>query len=101
MKAQEYFEMFFKDLEPTLPNIVESAKQMLSEFSGEITPLIQKRRSNSNSAIEGIVRELNQKWNSVVEKVHKHFGFKCLNRNVIWNLFLADEFPHLYKRKPN
>lgn len=87
MKAQEYFEKYFKDLEPILPNIIEAGQKMLNDFNDEIGYLMEQRNCKTDSVALAIVKELNQKWNSVVEKVHKHFGFECLNRNVIWNYY--------------
>lgn len=99
MKAQEYFEKYFKNLEITLPNIVESSKQMFNDFNDEIGYLMKQRNCKTHSVAIAIIKELNQKWNSVVEKVHKHFGFECLKRNVIWNYYMP-EYP-TYKRKPD
>ena len=99
MKAREYFEKYFKDLEITLPNIVESSKQMLNDFNDELKHLMKQRNCKTDSAAIAVVKELNQKWNSVIEKVHKHYGFVCLKRNVFWNYFAA-KFPEL-KRKPD
>ena len=41
----------------------------------------------------GVVREINDKWNSVAQKLEKKYGQKVLHRNVIWNRCLADGFP--------
>ena len=98
MKAQEYFEKYYKDIEPTEPNLIKAGKQMCNDFNDEVGYLMEQRKCKSDSVALAIVKELNQKWNSVVEKVHKHYGFKCLKRNVIWNHYTEGTG---FERKPD
>lgn len=102
MKAQEYFEKYFENLgNDDIEKIVMFSKEMIKDFSAEINALMKQRNAKSNGAVEGVIREINEKWNSVVAKVNKKFGIETLKRNVIWNFYLAEPYPHIYQRKPD
>lgn len=62
---------------------------------------LKQRNCKTDSVAIGVIRELNQKWNSVVEKVNKKFGVKTLKRNVIWNVYIAENENAGYARKPD
>ena len=73
---------------------------MLNNFKDELRQLLKQRNCKTDSAAIGVIRELNEKWNSVVAKVDKKFGVKTIKRNVIWNNYAAGLSP-AYKRKPD
>lgn len=98
MKAQEYFDKYFSERPKTFKELEFNAIQMLREFRGEAEELQNKRKVTTDSGIVGIVRELNDKWNSVSNKIVKKYGEQLIKRNVIWNIFLADKLPE-FERK--
>ena len=104
MKAQEYFEKYFENAKMETAKDIEeigiNAKKMFQDFADEVSKIEKKRNVKSLSGLVGIIRELNEKWNSVVGKVERKFSTKVLARNVIWNNFLSSLYPDEFMRKP-
>ena len=101
MKAQEYFEKYFMNITGLdVQVLTDNCNQMFKDFNEEVEQLLKQRNCKTDSAAIGVIRELNEKWNSVVAKADKKFGVKLFKRNVIWNIYAADLSP-IYKRKPD
>lgn len=100
MKAQEYFDKYFANAR-SIDEIKAGAREMIRDLVREYDEIDKTRKVKTPDGIAGIVRELNDKWNSVGTKVEKKFQVKILNRNVIWNLLLADKFSDTFPRKPD
>ena len=103
MKAIEYFEKYFKNIDaqhPTEEAILNSASLMMKEMINEIDVLSKARKVSTGVGLVGIVKEINDKWNSVVSKTTKHFSLQCLKRNVIYNMLLAEELPERFPPLP-
>lgn len=86
MKAKEYFEKYFADLESTDENpnneiFAERALTFFKEMSNEVIDICDARGSRSDSACEGALKEQNQKFNAVANMVEKKFGHPFLKRN--------------------
>lgn len=66
MKAKEYAKMFegLSDEKEIKDKIVEVYKL----FIGEIIEISKQRKVGCNSALFGVIREVNQKWNSLVNR---------------------------------
>jgi hypothetical protein len=101
MKAQEYFDKYFSNEKELTEALETKCTDMFREFLSEIETIKTQRKVNSLNGLVGIVRELNEKWNSVAEKANKHFGTKFIKRNVVWNICLAEEWGQTYPRKPD
>lgn len=102
MKAQEYFEKYFANLDiDNLEQIEKTTKEIAREFASEFNQLLKQRKSEKVSVTVAIVKELNAKWNSVVAKVEKKFGFPVLKRNAIYNVALHNAYPNDFPRKPD
>lgn len=99
MKAQEYFNKYFAELPKTIEEAKANAQNMLVDFSGEVELLLKQRNIKTDDGAVGVIRELNEKWNSVANKVEKKYGKKILKRNIIWNVYLAEIDESKYKRK--
>ena len=100
MKAQEYFDKYFDRDFTDAEELSTVCRKVLKDFSGEVKSLMEQRGCKTTAGIVGVIRELNTKWNSLTSKVEKRFGVKVLRRNAIWNIYLADEFPETFDRKP-
>lgn len=68
---------------------------------GEFSEIKAKRNPKTLEGVVGIVRELNDKWNSVAGKVERKFSTRVLKRNVIWNVLLSEGWGELFPRKPD
>ena len=101
MKAQEYFDKYFADKKYADTSVVDSIQEMYRDFMREYEVIKNQRGVKTMSGAVGIIRELNEKWNSVEAKVEKHFGKRICKRNVIWNTVLANEWGDIYPRKPD
>ena len=100
MKAQEYYDKYFANAQST-DEIKEGAAKMLRDMVNEYSEIAEMRKAKTLDGDVGIVRELNDKWNSVETKVENKFQVRILKRNVIWNILLADKFGDTFKRKPD
>ena len=84
MKAKEFFEKYFGDIDAiTTENIQtlrERGDQCFRELVDEIYPLYKKRGSTP-LAMEGVIRELNDKYNAISGLMEKKWGTSIWNRN--------------------
>lgn len=87
MKAKEYFEKYFSPIpDLTDPALVNKAcVDLMVEMSGEIIKLCEGRHSSSNSAVEGAIKEMNQRFNAVRDMCEKKYGEPILKRNGLKN----------------
>ena len=100
MKEQEYVDKYFEkvdDIEEISKNAVILYQDLIKEYS----EILAKRNVKTLEGAVGIVRELNEKWNSVVSKVEKKHKEQIIRRNVIWNTLLSDQWGKEYPRKPD
>ena len=67
----------------------------------EFDEIKKMRNPKTSDGLVGIVRELNDKWNSVATKVEQKFSTPVIKRNVIWNVLLADGWVSKFPRKPD
>ena len=100
MKSKEYFEKYFENAK-TFEEIVENGKSMFRDMLKEFDDLKNKRKPRTVDGLVGIVRELNDKWNSVAAKVEQKFSTPVLKRNVVWNVLLAEMDEVNFPRKPD
>lgn len=100
MKAKEYFEKYFENVK-SFDEIAESGKAMLRDMMGEYQEIKKVRKPKTLDGIVGIVRELNDKWNSVAGKVEQKLSVPVIKRNVIWNMLSSEEWGDIFPRKPD
>lgn len=100
MKSQEYFDKYFAKV-GNETELFENCKAMLGDMMGEFEDIRAKRKVKTLDGIVGIVRELNEKWNSVANKVENKFSTKLIKRNVIWNMLLSEKLSEYFPRKPD
>lgn len=81
MKAKEYFEKYFTDLESPGVDFVDRVVKFISELSKETICICDARHSRSDSAVDGALKEQNQKFNSVANMIEKKYGRPYLKRN--------------------
>lgn len=98
MKSKEYFEKYFENVH-SFDEIVENGKAMLRDMIGEYREIEKVRKPKTLDGVVGIVRELNDKWNSVAGKVEQKFSEPVLKRNVIWNMLLSEKWGDIFPRK--
>lgn len=100
MKAKEYFEKYFENVK-SFEEISKNAKAMFQDMLKEFDEIKKTRNPKTSDGLVGIVRELNDKWNSIAAKVEKKFSTPVIKRNVIWNVFLSEQLPMQFPRKPD
>lgn len=97
MKAKEYFEKYFGDVDMTQPaqsfaNYVQkSGVAILDELIKEANEIVKKRRCKTDDAVEGVIREQNAKWNSIANMVEKKYKAPFFKRNGVksyWQHYL-------------
>lgn len=92
MKAQEYVDTYMTGLK-TADDCKIKANEMFRAFAGEFQKICEMRNVKTIMGQEGVVRELNEKWNSIAIRVEKMYHQPIIKRNVIWNHFLSDMDP--------
>ncbi len=100
MKAKEYFDKYFANVKSE-KEIIENAKSMYRDFFTEFDEIKEKRKYKSLDGFVGIIRELNDKWNSIATKVEAKFSTQILKRNAIWNNWLSEKWGDEFPRKPD
>ena len=100
MKSKDYFEKYFENAK-TFEEISENGKAMFKDMLKEFDEIKKTRNPKTSDGLVGIVRELNDKWNSVAAKVEQKFSTPVIKRNVIWNVLLADSWVSKFPRKPD
>ena len=88
MKASDYVEKYMLDIKSN-DDFHERMQKMFSAFAGEFTDICTARHVKTLSGQEGVVRELNEKWNAVADRVEKLYHQPLVKRNAVWNLFLS------------
>lgn len=90
MKAKEYFEKYFGDIDSVSPDtldlIKDRADKCFCELVDEILPLYKKRGSTA-SAMDGVIRELNSKGNAISGLMKKKYGASIFKRNALKNIW--------------
>ncbi len=100
MKAQEYFDKYFNEVDD-IEEISKNATTLFQDLIKEYSEILAKRNVKTFEGGVGIIRELNEKWNSVVSKVEKKHKEQIIRRNVIWNTLLSNQWGKEYPRKPD
>lgn len=82
MKAKEYFEKYESLI---LTDIREESTtyttELVVELNKEVDTLYKDRNGKSNSALVGVLKEINQKWNAIGTLFEKKYGVSPLKRN--------------------
>ena len=85
MKAKEYFDKYdtliWEEAHNEAVRNDGPMAQMFIEFSSEMKDIIKQRHIKVDSAVPGVIREQNQKWNAVVNMFEKKYGVSPINRN--------------------
>ena len=63
MRAKEYLAKFEKDIQQVDDN--QATTNLINMFIGEIKNIIDVRHAATEGAVVSILRELNQKWNTL------------------------------------
>lgn len=82
MKAKEYYEKY---KEPLMAHDSETLFKGIHDFmqdlSDEMNDLIEKRHCQKHDSIIGVIKEINQKYNSVRSMFEKEYGYAPIKRN--------------------
>lgn len=76
MKSKEYFEKY-RDTILT----EDGAVKLLVEMSKEVQTIAEGRNTSRDACMVSILKEQNQKWNSIARLIEEDKGFKVLERN--------------------
>ena len=92
MKAKEYFEKYETRLLEQDPS--EGIKDFINELGREVSKLIEERKCKTDHAIISVIKEINQKYNSVMNLYRKKYGKAPLVRDGFL-VVVKDKFPFL------
>ena len=95
MKAKEYFEKYFNDLEKIEQSEFDNRiVNFFTDLTNEVKQLCKIRHSTSNSTVEGIMKEMDAKANAVNALIEKKHGKPLFKRNMFsqyWNIQFEKE----------
>lgn len=89
MKAIEYYDKYKDALLTSNPDeFINSANELMSELWDEMQNLIDKRNVKKNDSLIAIVKEINQKYNSIISRFDKDGKKSPLKRNAFNHLVI-------------
>lgn len=82
MKAKDYFDKYESSfVGNNREHATKAARDLLIDMSNEVEKLYNARGGKTNSALAGVIKEINQKWNAVGSLFEKKYGVSPLKRN--------------------
>ena len=89
MKAKEYFEKYFTDLDTiSAEEVMERVLTFMKDMSLETIDICEARHSLTDSCVDGALKDQNNKFNAVGNLIEKKYGRPLLKRNSFidyWN----------------
>lgn len=82
MKAQAYFEKYKDTIETK-----EGASALVLEMSNEVQSLVSQRHAVTNDAVVAVLKEINQKWNSLARICEKELKHPVLAEDGLWKFW--------------
>ena len=82
MKAKDYFDKYESAfVENDGEHAAKAATDLVIEMSKEVEKLYNARGGKTSSALAGVIKEINQKWNAISSLFEKKYGESPLKRN--------------------
>ena len=82
MKAKDYFDKYESSfVENNCEHSAKATRDLLIDMSEEVEKLYKARSGKTDSALAGVIKEINQKWNAVGSLFEKKYGVSPLKRN--------------------
>lgn len=95
MKAKEYFEKYEQPIfEDYRENALTGISNLLKEMMKETGDILSKRGVKQSKAAVAVIKEQNDKWNSICNMFEKKHGVSPLLRDGFKNYWLK-EMPEL------
>ncbi len=95
MKAKEYFTKYGESVyREALDGKFEIGQTLFIELASEFKTISKQRNVKSNRAAVAVIKELNEKWNSLAAMFEKKYGVEVLKRNAVLNYYM-EKIPEL------
>ena len=95
MKAREYFAKYGESVyREALDGKFEIGQALFIELASEFKTISEQRNVRSNRAAVAVIKELNEKWNSLAAMFEKKYGVEVLKRNAVLNYYM-EKIPEL------
>lgn len=95
MKAKEYFAKYGESVyREALDGKFEIGQTLFIELASEFKTISKQRNVKSNRAAVAVIKELNEKWNSLAAMFEKKYGVEVLKRNAVLNYYM-EKIPEL------
>lgn len=92
MKAKEYFDKYEEKI---LHGDTQQIYELFMEMVQESKKIMHERHCKTDSAVVGVVREMNDRWNSIVGMFEKKYdGLSPIKRDGYKN-FWVNEIPDM------
>ena len=89
MKAKEYFAKYGESVyREALDGKFEIGQTLFIEFASEFKAISEQRNVRSNRAAVAVIKELNEKWNSLAAMFEKKYGVEVIKRNAVLNYYM-------------
>lgn len=90
MKAKEYYILVKEGIETgTATELKKAVDEMFLGMNREVQELQKKRNVQFDRGIFPIIKEMNDKWNAVVNLIEKDYGESPIVRNGFRNFWVA------------
>ena len=95
MKAKEYFAKYGESVyREALDGKFEIGQALFIELASEFKAISEQRNVKSNRAAVAVIKELNEKWNSLAAMFEKKYSVEVLKRNAVLNYYM-EKIPEL------
>lgn len=100
MKAKEIIAKYKDDLRKAIDErdqntVTQLATQVFGEYTRELKSLIESRGVKTDKGTIAIIKELDQKWHSMISGFEKE-GLVWLKPDA-WRIFIKDKIPEISK----
>ena len=93
MKAKEYFAKYGESVyREALDGKFEIGQTLFIELASEFKTISKQRNVKSNRAAVAVIKELNEKWNSLAAMFEAKYGEPVLKRNAVIDYYV-DQIP--------
>lgn len=90
MKAKEYYALVKEGIEAGTATALKGAvDEMFMGMNREVRELQEKRHIQFDRGISPVLKEMNDKWNAVVNLIEKDYGYSPIIRDGFKNFWVA------------
>lgn len=91
MKAKEYFAKYGESVyREALDGKFDICQALFLGFVSEFKAICEQRSIKTDRAAVAVLKELNEKWNSLAAMFEKQYGVEVIKRNAVLNYYVKN-----------